>query len=73
MLPKIVDEIKRARPGSQQIVVAHVNASDGCIDLPTSLSEVVPVCEVALLEPDVNVFNMGGDVACNSYANRTAV
>ena len=60
MLPKIVDEIKRSRPGSQQMVVAHVNAADGCIDLPTSLSEVVPMCEVALLEPDASVFNVGG-------------
>ena len=47
VLPKIVEEVKRVGCGSQQIVVAHVNAADGCIDLPTSLSKVIPMSDIA--------------------------
>ena len=41
-LPKIAEEVKRVRSGSQHILVAYVNAADGCIDLPTSLSKCDP-------------------------------
>ena len=61
VLPKIAEEVKRLRFGSQHIVVAHVNAADGFIDLPTSLSKVIPMSELAAtLEPNGSLFKVGG-------------
>ena len=49
-IPKIVDHVK-ARGDSHHIIVAHVNASDGCMDLKTTLSKSVPMSQVADLDP----------------------
>ncbi len=62
-LPKIAEEVKRLRSESQYILIAHVNAADGCIDLPTSLSKVIPMSEIAMnLAPIETPFNVTGNV-----------
>ena len=63
VLPKIAEEVKRVRSESQYIVVAHVNAADGCIDLPTSLSKVIPMSDIATtLVPNGTPFEVAGKV-----------
>jgi len=62
-LPKIAEEVKRVRSESQYIVVAHVNAADGCIDLPTSLSKIIPMSDIATtLKSSETPFDVRGNV-----------
>ena len=51
-IPKIVDHVSKTRGKSHHVIVTHVNASDGCIDLDTTLSKSVPMSHVADLAPD---------------------
>ena len=40
-IPLIVKWVGELRRGSQHIIVAHVNAADGCVDLKTNLASVL--------------------------------
>ena len=51
-IPKIVDHVNKIRRGCQQIIVAHINAGDGCIELKTTLAESVSMGHRAELDPD---------------------
>ena len=45
----MVEHVNRVWQGYQHVVVAHVNAPDGCQVLRTQLRDVVPMCQVAAL------------------------
>jgi len=48
-IPEMMEHVRRIWPGSKRIVVAHVNAPDGCQMLRTKLEGVVPARHVAAL------------------------
>ena len=48
-IPQVVKWASELRRGAQHIVVAHVNASDGCADLKTSLATMLSSKHVAEL------------------------
>ena len=54
VVPALVEHVKKMWSGSQHVVVAHVNAPDGCQVLRTKLKEVLPTAQVAMLPPFVD-------------------
>ena len=40
-IPQIVKWMSELRRGSQHVIVAHVNAADGCVDLKTNLAAIL--------------------------------
>ena len=51
-IPKMVDYVNKVRYGCHHFLAAHVNASDGCIDLKTVLPGSISMGQVAELELD---------------------
>ena len=53
VVPALVEHVKKMWSGSQHVVVAHVNAPDGCQMLKTKLKDALPMAQIALLPPFV--------------------